>query len=116
MPLSVFVLIVKLKHSVKGLQELLDDPHRRHLPLADLPINIRRHLFSRASCTYIEYLCKILSAMGLMRASPIFKGKTSLYVGAYVSFLIVLLISILELKVRLRSENNSKNFCEAKLV
>lgn len=84
MPLSIFVLIVKPKKRVDGLQEYLDNPDRRHIPLADLPIQLRKQIFNRQSALVIEYLCLILSAIGLMRVAPAFEGKLNV-MGPHVS-------------------------------
>lgn len=84
MPVSVFVLLVKLKERVAGLQEILDDPERRHIPLADLPVNIRLQLFNRQTSLIIEWMCLLLSAMGLMRVAPPFQNKHNI-MGPHVS-------------------------------
>jgi hypothetical protein len=84
MPLCIFVLLVKPKRRVEGLQEILDDPEKRNIPLADLPINMRKQLFNRQSSLVIEYLCLILSAMGLMKVAPPHEGKLNT-MGPHVS-------------------------------
>lgn len=85
MPLSIFVLLVKPKHPVEGVQELLDDPERRHIPLADLPISMRKHLFNRSSALAIEHLCLIMSAMGLMLCASPFENRVNV-MGPHVGF------------------------------
>jgi hypothetical protein len=84
MPLSIYVLLVKQNNFIDGLQELLDDPERRHIPLGDLPINIRKQLFNRSAALTIEHLCIIMSAMGLMRCAPPFEGRPNV-MGPHVS-------------------------------
>ncbi|KAI6190969.1 hypothetical protein M3Y97_00176300 [Aphelenchoides bicaudatus] len=70
MPLSIYVLLVKQQHAIDDLKEFLEDPERRHIPMADLPISMRKQLFTRQSALAIEHLCQLMSVMGLMRCSP----------------------------------------------
>jgi hypothetical protein len=84
MPLSIYVLLVHQKSPVEGLQELLEDPKRRHIPLADLPINLRKQIFTQQASLVIEYLYLLMCATGLMRCAPAFKGRTNV-MGPHVS-------------------------------
>lgn len=87
MPLSIYVLLIRQKRQIEGLQELLDEPERRHTLLADLPYDLRKKLFNRPSALVIEHLCQLLSAIGLMRVAPPFQDKINV-MGPHVSCLL----------------------------
>jgi hypothetical protein len=84
MPLSIYVLLIRQKSPVEGLQELLEDPKRRHIPLADLPINLRKQFFTQQASLAIEHLCLLMCATGLMRCATTFEGRTNV-MGPHVS-------------------------------
>ena len=66
LPLSVFVRVVYLTHVVPGLEEFLNDQEKCHLPVSDLPEDIRSGLTYRRK--YLQSLyegSKILQQMNL---------------------------------------------------
>ncbi|CAD5226846.1 unnamed protein product [Bursaphelenchus xylophilus] len=85
MPLSLFCMVINVREKVAGLEEYLSDPVKRHLPLADLPADLRRVLFTKKACSLAEHICLTLCALGHMRVAPSFDngrtmiGPTSLF-------------------------------------
>ncbi|MFH4976341.1 hypothetical protein AB6A40_003050 [Gnathostoma spinigerum] len=71
LPLSIFVLIVRMHFKYPALNGYLTDPIRRHLLLSDLPHPLRMELLhDKKAIKQLEHILLTLSALGLARLAP----------------------------------------------
>ncbi|KAK0414710.1 hypothetical protein QR680_011579 [Steinernema hermaphroditum] len=71
LPLSVYVLIMRVPKECDGLHEYLSDPIKRHTLLGDLPQPMRLLLMKdKKFIKYLEHIILCLCSYGLMRQAP----------------------------------------------
>lgn len=71
MPLSVFVRVVNLAYEIRGLDDMLSHPIKKHYLLNRLPVELQKALFHRRKYLFsIDDLLKRLCCMGLAQAGP----------------------------------------------
>lgn len=71
MPLSVFVRVVNMAYEIRGLDEMLSHPIKKHYLLNRLPVELQQALFHRRKYLFsIDDLLKRLCCMGLAQAGP----------------------------------------------
>lgn len=66
MPLSVFIRVVNFTYEIRGLDEILSHPIRKHFPLHRLPVEIQQALFHQRKYLFnIEELLRQFCCIGL---------------------------------------------------
>lgn len=71
MPLSVFIRIVNYAYKIRGLDEILTHPIKKHFLLQDLPVHIQQALFmGRKYIASISYQLQRLCCLGLLQVGP----------------------------------------------
>lgn len=71
MPLSVFIRIVNYAYKIRGLDEILTHPIKKHFLLQDLPVHIQQALFmGRKFIASISYQLQRLCCLGLLQVGP----------------------------------------------
>lgn len=71
MPLSIFVKVINISYEIKGLDEFVSHPIKKHYLVKDIPIHLQQMLFTRR--TYIstmhDLICRLI-CIGLVQAGP----------------------------------------------
>ncbi|CAM9648948.1 unnamed protein product [Lampetra fluviatilis] len=83
MPLSVFVQLIRISYRVDGLQELLDDPVKKHTLVRFLPVAMRQQLLFKRRYIFLIFECfQRLWFMGLLHFGPLerFQDKDQVFV------------------------------------
>lgn len=71
MPLSIFVKIVNITFEIKGLQEFIDHPIKKHFLVKDIPINLKKMLYTgRKYVASLHDLLRRLTCIGLVQCGP----------------------------------------------
>lgn len=80
MPLSVFIRVVNYAYKIRGLDELLTHPIKKHFLLHDLPIGVQQSLFmGRKYIASISYQLQRLGGLGLVQVGPHRPAKDQAY-------------------------------------
>lgn len=71
MPLSIFVKVINIAYEIKGLNEYISHPIKKHFLVKDIPINLQQMLFSRRKyIASLHELIRRLICIGLAQAGP----------------------------------------------
>lgn len=71
MPLSIFVRLVNITNEIRGLDEILSHPIKKHFLLNNLPVDMQQSLFHERKYVFsIDDLIKRLCCLGLVQAGP----------------------------------------------
>ncbi|XP_031625024.1 general transcription factor 3C polypeptide 1 [Contarinia nasturtii] len=71
MPLSIFVKVVNITLEIKGLNEFIEHPIKKHFLVKDIPINLQKMLFARRKyIAALHDLLRRLICIGLVQAGP----------------------------------------------
>lgn len=71
MPLSIFVKTVNIGYEIKGLDEFISHPLRKHFLVKDIPIRLQQMLFARRKFIFsLDELLRRLICIGLVQAGP----------------------------------------------
>lgn len=71
MPLSIFVKVINIAYEIKGLNEYISHPIKKHFLVKDIPVNLQQMLFSRRKyIASLHELLRRLICIGLVQAGP----------------------------------------------
>lgn len=71
MPLSVFVKVINISYEIKGLDEYISHPLKKHFLVKDIPIQLQQMLFARRKyIAALHDLIRRLICIGLVQAGP----------------------------------------------
>lgn len=71
MPLSIFVKVVNISYEIKGLDEYISHPIKKHFLVKDIPVHLQQMLFARRKyITSMHDLIRRLICIGLVQAGP----------------------------------------------
>lgn len=90
MPLSIFVKIINIVYEIKGLNEYISHPIKKHFLVKDIPIHLQQMLFSRRKYITVLYeLIQRLICIGLAQAGPhrTQKDQSFFYMNVYAKLL-----------------------------
>lgn len=82
MPLSIFVKVYNVNYEVPGLQELLENPIKRHIPMKDVPAAILNLLFIKRKYMFsIHEIVTRLCYLGLVQfGAQVLKEKDQIFI------------------------------------
>lgn len=90
MPLSVFVKVVNIGYEIKGLDEFISHPIKKHFLVKDIPIRLQQMLFARRKYVFsLDDLLRRLICIGLVQAGPhrSMKDQAFYYVNRFASLI-----------------------------
>lgn len=90
MPLSIFVKVVNIAYEIKGLDEFISHPIKKHFLVKDIPLQLQKMLFARRKyITSLHDLIRRLICMGLVQAGPhrSMKDQAFYYLNSYATLL-----------------------------
>lgn len=71
MPLSIFVKVTNIAYEIKGLEELVSHPVKKHYLVKDVPVQLQQMLFARRKyISSLHELIRRLICIGLVQAGP----------------------------------------------
>ncbi|XP_055298279.1 general transcription factor 3C polypeptide 1 isoform X2 [Sitodiplosis mosellana] len=90
MPLSIFVKVVNIAYEIKGLDEFISHPIKKHFLVKDIPVRLQQMLFARRKYVFSLFeLLRRLICIGLVQAGPhrSMKDQAFYYMNRFASLI-----------------------------